>query len=42
MKLNKPKFWDDKKISILAIILLPLTIFVIINNLILSIIPKKN
>ena len=41
MKLNKPKFWDDKKVSILAIILLPLTIFVIINNLILSLIPKE-
>ena len=41
MKLNKPKFWDDKKISFLAIILLPLTIFITINNLILSVISKK-
>ena len=41
MKLNKPKFWDDKKISFLAIILLPLTIFITINNLILSIISKE-
>jgi tetraacyldisaccharide 4'-kinase len=41
MKLNKPKFWDDKKISFLAIILLPLTIFIAINNLILSIISKE-
>ena len=41
MKLNKPKFWDDKKISFLSIILLPLTIFIAINNLILSIISKE-
>ena len=41
MKLNKPKFWDDRKISFLAIILLPLTIFITINNLILSIISKE-
>ena len=41
MKLNKPKFWDDRKISFLAIILLPLTIFITINNLILSIISRE-
>ena len=41
MKLNKPKFWDEKKISFLAIILLPLTIFITINNLILSIISRE-
>ena len=41
MKLNKPKFWDNKKVSFLAIILLPLTIIITINNFILSIISKK-
>ena len=41
MKLNKPKFWDYKRLSIIAIILLPLTIFITINNLILSIISKE-
>lgn len=41
MKLNKPKFWDYKGLSIIAIILLPLTIFITINNLILSIISKE-
>ncbi len=41
MKLYKPKFWDDKKKSILTFILLPLTIFIIINNFILSITSKE-
>jgi tetraacyldisaccharide 4'-kinase len=41
MRLNKPKFWDDKKISFLAFILFPFTIFIAINNFFLSIISKK-
>ena len=41
MKLKKPKFWDYKKISFLSIIFLPLTIFIIINNLILNNVSKK-
>ena len=41
MKLTKPKFWDDKKINFLSIILLPLTIFIIINNFILNFVSKK-
>jgi tetraacyldisaccharide 4'-kinase len=41
MKLNKPKFWDNKKISFLSIVLLPLTIFIIINNFILNRISKE-
>jgi tetraacyldisaccharide 4'-kinase len=41
MKLKKPKFWDDKKISFLSIILFPLTIFITINNFILNCVAKK-
>ena len=41
MKFNKPKFWDDKKISFLSIILFPLTIFIIINNFILNFVSKE-
>ena len=41
MKFNKPKFWDDKKISFFSIILFPLTIFIIINNLILNFVSKE-
>jgi tetraacyldisaccharide 4'-kinase len=41
MKLKKPKFWDDKKISFLSIILFPLTIFITINNFVLNSISKK-
>ncbi len=36
MKLNKPKFWDQKKPNYLSYLLLPLTIPVIINNFFLS------
>ena len=41
MKLKKPKFWDDKKISFLSIILFHLTIFITINNFVLNSISKK-
>ena len=41
MKFNKPKFWDDKKINFLSIILLPLTIILIINNFVLNIVSKE-
>ena len=41
MKLKKPKFWDDKKISFLSIILFPLTAFITINNFILNFTSKK-
>lgn len=41
MKFNKPKFWDNKKINFLSIILLPLTIILIINNFVLNIISKE-
>ena len=41
MKFKKPKFWDDKKISFLSIILFPLTIFITINNLILNFVSKE-
>ena len=41
MKLNKPKFWDYKKLNFLSIILLPLTFPIIINNFILKIRTKK-
>ena len=41
MKLNKPKFWDNKKLNFLAILLLPLTLPIIINNFILKIKTKK-
>jgi len=36
MKLQKPKFWDYKKPNILSYLLLPFTIPLIINNLILK------
>ena len=32
MKLKKPKFWDKKKPNLLAILLIPFTIPIIINN----------
>ena len=37
MKLKKPNFWDLKKPNLLAKTLLPLTIPMVINNLL----PKK-
>ena len=41
MILKKPKFWDFKKPNFLAYLLYPFTIFVEINNIISSLIPKK-
>ena len=43
MKLQKPKFWDLKKPNLISYILLPFTIPIKINNLLLNLIaPKKN
>ena len=33
MKFNKPKFWDIKKPNLVAILLLPLTLPILANNL---------
>ena len=33
MKLKKPHFWDDKKINLISILLLPLTIVLFLKNL---------
>ena len=41
MILKKPKFWDLKKSNFLVYLFYPLTIFVKINNIISSFIPKK-
>tara|TARA_Y100000816_G_scaffold175239_1_gene126135 strand:- start:1401 stop:2351 length:951 start_codon:yes stop_codon:yes gene_type:complete len=41
MKIIKPKFWDLKKPNILALLLLPLTTILIINNLFLNLKKKK-
>ena len=41
MILKKPKFWDFKKTNFFAYLLYPFTIFVEINNIISSLIPKK-
>ena len=41
MNFKKPKFWDDKKISFLSIILFPLTILITINNFILNFVSKE-
>ncbi len=41
MILKKPKFWDFKKPNFFAYLLYPFTIFVEINNIISSLIPKK-
>ena len=43
MKLQKPKFWDLKKPNLISYILLPFTIPIKINNLLLNLrAPKKN
>ena len=43
MKLQKPKFWDLKKPTLISHILLPFTIPIKINNLLLNLrTPKKN
>ena len=41
MNLKKPKFWDLKKPSLLAYFLLPLTFFVLLNNIFLNFNKKK-
>ena len=41
MILKKPKFWDFKKPNFFAYLLYPFTIFVEINNIISTFIPKK-
>ncbi len=41
MILKKPKFWDFKKPNFFAYLLYPFTIFVKINNIISSLLPKK-
>ncbi len=41
MKFKKPKFWDSKKPNILAILLLPFTIILTINNFLINS-SKKN
>ena len=41
MILKKPKFWDLRKSNFLAYLLYPFTIFVKINNIISSFVPKK-
>ena len=41
MILKKPKFWDFKKPNFFAYLLYPFTIFIEINNIISSLIPKK-
>ena len=33
MKFNKPYFWDDKKINLFSIILLPLTLIIFLKNI---------
>ena len=40
MKINKPKFWDSKKITYLSHLLLPFTLPLIINNYFLSLSKK--
>ena len=41
MKINKPKFWDNKNSKILPYLLLPLSLILISVNLIKKIITKK-
>ncbi len=41
MILKKPKVWDFKKPNFFAYLLYPFTIFVEINNIISTVIPKK-
>ena len=39
--INKPKFWDQKKLNVYSFFLLPLSLFILIKNIISDIIPKK-
>ncbi len=41
MNFRKPKFWDIKNPTFLSYLLLPLTIFIEINNFFLSLKKKK-
>ena len=41
MKFTKPRFWDLKRPTFIAYLLTPLTVFVCINNLLLSLKKKK-
>ena len=42
MKFNKPKFWDLKKPNLVALILIPLTLPILLNNLLRKFKKKKN
>ena len=42
MQFKKPKFWDLKKPNLFSYLLLPLTIFVRINNIFLNSKKKQN
>ena len=33
MKIKKPLFWDNERLSFLSILLLPFTIFIILSNI---------
>ena len=39
--INKPKFWDQKNLNIYSVFLLPLSLFILIKNIISDKIPKK-
>lgn len=39
--INKPKFWDQKNLSIYSFFLLPLSLFVLIKNIIFDLLPRK-
>jgi len=39
--INKPKFWDQKNLSIFSFFLLPLSLFILIKNIISDMVPKK-
>ena len=41
MRLNKPKFWDDQKISFWSILLFPFSIIYLITFFIIKILKKK-
>ena len=42
MILKKPIFWDKKKPNLLSTILLPFTIPLIINNILINFLSKEN
>ena len=41
MNFKKPKFWDLKRPNLIAYILLPFTIIIFINNILLNLLKKK-